>query len=194
MRLTSSRLRLAPLTLRRIGLRIGGWVSHAEAPGAQSSRAFSAISAPLRETSSKQVSSMDMPLNDSTGAIIETAIEIHRRLGPGLLESVYRKILAYELRKKGFDVLEEWPIPVVWDDIRLDLGFRADMIVNNSVLVELKSIEKVAPVATKILLTYLRLTDFRLGLLINFREELLKNGIIRIANKYVEEVSRRGAE
>jgi GxxExxY protein len=75
-----------------------------------------------------------MQLNEITGAIIETAIEIHRRLGPGLLESVYRKILAYELRKKGFGVLEEWPIPVVWEDVRLDIGFRADLIVNKVVL------------------------------------------------------------
>jgi GxxExxY protein len=136
---------------------------------------------------------MATALNNITGAIIETAIEIHRQLGPGLLESVYRKILAHELRKKGFDVQEEWPIPVVWDSIRMELGFRADLLVNSVVFVELKSVERIAPVATKILLTYLRLADLRLGLLINFGEELLKNGIHRIANDY-EEVSRRGAE
>jgi GxxExxY protein len=135
-----------------------------------------------------------MHINDITGSIIETAIDIHRRLGPGLLESVYRKILAYELRKKGFDVLEEWPIAVVWDDVQLDIGFRADLIVNNVVLVELKSVEQVAPVFKKTLLTYLRLADYRLGLLINFGEQILKNGIHRVANNYVEEDSRRVAE
>jgi GxxExxY protein len=115
-------------------------------------------------------------------------------LGPGLLESVYRKILAYELRKKGFDVDEEWPIPVVWDGAQMDVGFRADLIVNGMVLVELKSVEKMTPVYKKITLTYLRLTDMRVGLLINFGEELLKKGIHRIANHYTEEESRRGAE
>ena len=135
-----------------------------------------------------------MQLNDVTGVIIDTAIDIHRRLGPGLLETVYRKVLAYELRKKGLDVLEEWPIPVEWDSAQLEIGFRADLIVNGLVLVELKSVEKMARVYAKILLTYLRLADKRVGLLINFGEELLKNGIHRIANNYVEEGSRRGAE
>jgi GxxExxY protein len=128
-----------------------------------------------------------MQINDITGAIIELAIEIHRRLGPGLLESVYRKILAYELRKRGFEVLEEWPIAVVWEDMPPEIGFRADLIVNSVVLVELKSLEKLSPVHKKILLTYLRLADKRVGLLINFGEEVLKNGIHRIANNYVEE-------
>ena len=135
-----------------------------------------------------------MILNEITGAIIDTSIEIHRRLGPGLLESVYRKILAHELRKKGFNVQEEWPIPVVWDDIQMELGYRADLLVNSVVIVELKSVEKVAAVWKKVLLTYLRIADIRLGLLINFGEELLKNGIHRIASDYDEEVSRRGAE
>ena len=136
---------------------------------------------------------MIQSLNEITGAIIETAIEIHRRLGPGLLESVYRKILAHELRKKGFDVQEEWPIPVVWDNMQMELGFRADLLVNSAVIVELKSVEKVA-ICAKVLLTYLRIADIRLGLLINFGEELLKNGIHRIVNRYEEDSSRRGAE
>src|SRR5688572_1365651 len=105
-----------------------------------------------------------MHLNEITSAIIETAIDIHRRLGPGLLESVYRKVLAYELRKKGFEVCEEWPIPVVWDGVQLDIGFRADLIVNGAVLVELKSVENIAPVFKKTTLTYLRLADLRIGL------------------------------
>jgi GxxExxY protein len=137
---------------------------------------------------------MAVVLNEVTGAIIETSIEIHRLLGPGLLESVYRKILAHELRKKDFDVREEWPIPVMWDGIQMELGYRADLLVNSAVIVELKSVERVAPVCKKVLLTYLRIAEIRLGLLINFGEELLKNGISRVANDYEEEVSRRGAE
>lgn len=124
--------------------------------------------------------------NDVTGAIIETAIDIHRRLGPGLLESVYRKVLAYELTKKGFQVQAEQPIPVVWDDMRLELGFRADLIVNELVIVETKSVEAIHPVHKKQLLTYLRLTDKRVGLLINFNVELLKDGISRVVNNLVE--------
>lgn len=128
-----------------------------------------------------------MQINDITGTIIESAIDIHRRLGPGLLETVYRKVLAYELRKRGFEVLEEWPIAVVWDNVQLDVGFRADLIVNSVVLVELKSIEEIAPVHKKMLLTYLRLADKQVGLLINFGEEVLKNGIHRVVNNYREE-------
>lgn len=133
---------------------------------------------------------MSMRINDITGAIIEASIEIHRQLGPGLLESVYRKVLAYELRKRGFEVEEEWPIPVEWDAMKLEIGFRADLLVNNVVLVELKSVEKIAVVYKKILLTYLRISDRRIGLLINFGEEVLKNGIHRIASNYVEEEPR----
>ena|SRR5687768_3453352 len=102
-----------------------------------------------------------MHINDITGAIIDAAISIHRKLGPGLLETVYRKVLAYELRIRGFDVLEEWPIALVWADMPPEIGFRADLIVNSMVLVELESIEKLAPVHKKTLLTYLRLADKR---------------------------------
>ena len=124
--------------------------------------------------------------NEITGAIVDTAIQIHRKLGPGLLESVYRKVLAYELRKRGFRVVEEKPIPVVWEDVRLELGFRADLIVNNMVTIETKSVETVAPVHKKQLLTYLRLLDMRVGLLINFNVELLKDGISRVVNRLEE--------
>jgi GxxExxY protein len=124
--------------------------------------------------------------NDITAAIIETSIDIHRRLGPGLLESVYRKILAHELQKRGFDIQMEQPIPVVWDGMRLELGFRADVIVNDRVIVETKSVETVHPVHKKQLLTYLRLTDKRVGLLINFNVELLKDGIARVVNRLPE--------
>ena len=127
-----------------------------------------------------------MQHNEITSVVIEVAIDIHRRLGPGLLESVYRKILAHELRKRGLEVVEEKPIPVVWDGINLEVGFRADLIVNQMVIVELKSCEAVNPVFKKQLLTHLRLTNTQVGLLINFGEELLKNGIHRIVNNYQE--------
>jgi GxxExxY protein len=140
---------------------------------------YSASSAPLRETNSVAA---PLPENQITGVIVDVALDIHRRLGPGLLESVYAAILAHELRKRGFHVETEYPIPVEWDTIRLDVGFRADLIVEHSVVVELKSIETIAPVHKKILLTYLRLADKRVGLLINFGAELLKDGIHRVVN------------
>lgn len=88
---------------------------------------------------------------------------------------------------------EEWPIPVEWDGMRLDVGFRTDLIVDGVVLVELKSVEKITDVFKKVLLTHLRISDKRVGLLINFGEDLLKNGIYRIVNNYVEEEPQRGA-
>lgn len=120
--------------------------------------------------------------NELSAIVIDTALDIHRRLGPGLLESVYQEVLLFELRKRGLRVEKEVPIPVVWDDVKLDVGFRADLIVENMLIVELKSLEAVAPVHKKILLTYLRLADKRLGLLINFGMELLKDGISRVVN------------
>ncbi len=124
--------------------------------------------------------------NEISGTIVDVAMHIHQKLGPGLLESVYQKVMAYELRKRGVRVEEESPIPVVWDGIKMEVGFRADLIVENKVIVELKSVERVSPVFKKILLTYLRLADKRLGLLINFGEELLKDGIYRVANRLEE--------
>jgi GxxExxY protein len=123
-----------------------------------------------------------MTHNEITRTVIDAAIEIHRKLGPGLLESVYLVVLAHELRKRGLQVEKEVPIPLVWDNIRFEVGFRADLIVEGMVIVELKSVETVLPVHLKTLLTYLRLADKRLGLLLNFREEVLKEGIHRVAN------------
>ena len=135
--------------------------------------------------------------NDLTGLIIDTALSIHRQLGPGLLESVYLAVLAHKLRKRGLHVETEVPIPVVWDTVKLEVGFRADLIVERLVVVELKSIEVLAPVHKKQLLTYLRLADKRVGLLINFGAELLKNGIHRIVNRleepHAEALRRRDA-
>jgi GxxExxY protein len=117
---------------------------------------------------------------------VDASYKIHTTLGPGLLESVYEAVLFYELEKLGLLVARQVPIPVVYSKIKLDEGFRADLIVGKRVIVELKSIEKVAPVHKKQLLTYLRLADKRLGLLINFNEALIKNGITRIVNRLEE--------
>ncbi len=120
--------------------------------------------------------------NDVTGNIIDCCIKIHRVLGPGLLESVYEEVLAYELKKKGLLCERQVEVPVFYDELKMDLGFRADIIVEGKVIIELKSIESVLPVHKKQLLTYLKLSKKKVGLLINFNEELIKNGITRIAN------------
>ena len=127
-----------------------------------------------------------MTHNELSESIIGAAINIHRRLGPGLLENVYRKILAYELRKIGHHVEEEVPIPVIWDGQIMEVGFRADLIVDGMIVLELKSIEAIAPVHKKILLTYLRLSDKRLGLVLNFGAEVLRGGISRTVNDLIE--------
>lgn len=135
-----------------------------------------------------------MRINDITGAIVRTSIEIHRKLGPGLLESVYLYVLAHELRKQGFKVRTEVAMPVIWDGVQLEVGFRADLVVEDLVIVELKSQEAIAPVHKKQVLTYLRLADFTVGLLINFGVEMLKDGgIHRIVNGYTEEASSAGS-
>ena len=120
--------------------------------------------------------------NDVSGAVIDSAIRIHQALGPGLLESAYERVLAYELRKRGFHVETQVAVPLRYEDVLIEEGFRADIIVNGTVLVELKSVEKLSPVHKKQVFTYLKLTGIRLGLLINFGEALLKDGVVRIAN------------
>lgn len=120
--------------------------------------------------------------NQLSKIIVNTAYQIHSQLGPGLLESVYEEIMYYELRQQNLDVDRQKPIPVIWDDLKMQLGFRADLIVNNKVIIELKSVENIAPAHPKQVLTYLKLTNIKLGLLINFNESLIKNGIMRIVN------------
>jgi len=115
--------------------------------------------------------------------IVDTAYHIHTRMGPGLLETVYERILVYELQKRELSVEHQRAIPIKYDDITFDVGFRADLVVNGKVIVELKSIERLGLVHKKQLLTYLKLSDMRLGLLINFGENLIKNGIHRIVNR-----------
>lgn len=125
-------------------------------------------------------------LNHITCQVVDAAFCIHSRLGPGLLESVYEVILARELERRGFRVSRQAPVPIEFDGLRFDEDFRADMIVEEAVLVELKSVEALAPVHAKQTLTYIRLLDLRVGLLINFGEATLKQGIERIVNRYEE--------
>ena len=125
-----------------------------------------------------------MELNSITGAIIDESIKIHSDLGPGLLESMYEEVLSYRLLKRGLNVNRQVAIPLFYEGVKMDIGFRADMIINNAVIIEIKSVELLAPVHFKQLLTYLKLTHLTVGLLINFNEELLKKGIKRVVNNY----------
>ena len=123
-----------------------------------------------------------MTENEIATTVVDAAYTIHTRLGPGLLESVYETTLAYELTKRGLTVRRQQAMPVVYESVRMDIGFRADLIVADKVIVEIKSIEAISPVHRKQPLTYLRLTDKRLGLLINFNVELIKGGLTRVVN------------
>lgn len=114
--------------------------------------------------------------------IVDAAFRVHTTLGPGLLESVYHTVLAYELSQRGLRTISQKSIPVMYGNLRIATGFRADLIVEDKVIVELKSVEVLAPVHRKQLLTYLRLADKRLGLLINFHVALIKDGIVRVVN------------
>jgi GxxExxY protein len=125
-----------------------------------------------------------MQENEITGAILDCCIQIHRALGPGLFESVYEEILAYELEKIGLIVERQPGVEVEWDGRNMGLGFRADLIVDSKVIVELKSVEKLEKVHFKQLQTYLHLTGIRVGLLVNFNEALLKDGFHRVINGY----------
>jgi GxxExxY protein len=120
--------------------------------------------------------------NQISKKIVNSCYKIHTTLGPGLLESVYLEILTHELRKLGLKCEKEFGIPVCYEDVNLDLGFRADLIVENLVIVELKAIEKVLPVHKKQLMTYLKLTGIKLGMLVNFNVNLIKDGIERFVN------------
>ena len=124
-----------------------------------------------------------MDENQLSKIIVDCCYRIHTKLGPGLLESVYLEILIYELRKAGLKCQKEVGIPVHYEEVKIDLGFRADLIVENLVIIELKSIEKVQPVHKKQLMTYLKLTGMKLGLLANFNVNLIKDGIERVVNR-----------
>ena len=124
-----------------------------------------------------------MTENEIAKVIVDAAYHIHRKLGPGLLETVYEVLLARALSSRGLDIKRQAPIPIVFDGIKFNEGFKADLVVEEKVIVELKSVEQIAPVHKKQLLTYLRLADKRLGLLINFGSSLIKDGIFRVVNK-----------
>jgi len=127
-----------------------------------------------------------MTENEVAKQIVDVAFKIHTAYGPGLLESVYEAIMAYELQKRGLKVTRQQAIPLVHESIRMNVGFRADLIVESKVVVEIKSTDSIAAVHKKQLLTYLRLTGKKLGLLINFNVDLIKNGITRIVNRLEE--------
>ena len=124
-----------------------------------------------------------MTENQIATAVVDAAFKIHTTLGPGLLESVYEAVLEFELERRGMKVQHQVGLPVYYEGIKLELGFRVDLIVADKVIIEIKSVETLAPVHRKQLETYLRLMDLRLGLLINFNVELIKNGIQRVVNR-----------
>jgi GxxExxY protein len=121
-------------------------------------------------------------INDISGIVVDCAYHLHKNLGPGLLESVYEAVLEKMLQDKGLIVERQQRVPIVFEGMTFEEGFRADLIVEKMVIVELKSVETLAPVHGKQLLTYLRLLNYRLGLLINFGAPVIKDGIVRIVN------------
>ena len=123
-------------------------------------------------------------LNFISGEVVDSAMEVHTALGPGLLESSYEACLVYELRLRGLEVVQQLALPIVYKDVHLDYGYRLDLLVGGAVIVELKASEKFHPVHEAQLLSYLRLSGHRLGLLINFHVPRLKDGIKRVINPY----------
>ena len=130
-----------------------------------------------------------MTENEIARQIVDVAYHIHKAFGPGLLESAYEAMLAHDLEKRNLRIERQVPIPIIYDNVEIGIGYRADLIVEEKVIVELKSIEHVANVHKKQLLTYLRLADIRLGLLLNFGAPLMKRGITRVVNGLEENSS-----
>jgi GxxExxY protein len=123
-----------------------------------------------------------MLLNEISGAIVDAAVTIHREIGPGLLESVYEVVLAHELKSRNLSVDRQESVPIEYRGLRFEEGYRLDLLVEDTIIVEIKSVDKVTDVHKKQLLTYLRLKNKQLGLLLNFNVNLMKHGIVRIAN------------
>ena len=121
-------------------------------------------------------------VNPITSDVIAAAIEVHRVLGPGLLESVYLTCLLYELRQRGFKIETQEPQPIVYKGMKLDCGYRLDLVVNDSVIVEVKSVDRLAPIHQAQMITYLRLTGLHVGLLLNFNVPVMREGIKRVLN------------
>ena len=127
-----------------------------------------------------------MSINDLTGRIIGAAIEVHKELGPGLLESAYEECLCHELCLKGIAHERQKPLPLTYKDITLDCGYRLDIVVENAIILELKACERIEPIHKAQLLTYLKLTSLNIGLLLNFNVPIMKDGITRIVNNLVD--------
>jgi GxxExxY protein len=123
-----------------------------------------------------------MTENEIATIIVDASLEVHRELGPGLLESVYENCLAFELRQRGLNVMQQQPLTVVYKEVRMDMGFRLDLWVENKVVIEVKSVDALNDVHLAQTLTYLKLTSNKLGLLINFNVPLIKHGIRRVVN------------
>jgi GxxExxY protein len=123
-----------------------------------------------------------MTENEISNKIIGCAIEVYKQLGPGLLESAYQECLLYELKISGLEVQKEKPMPIIYKEIKLDHGYRIDLLVENKVVIEIKTVEVLNDVHTAQVLTYLKLGNYKLGLLLNFQVSVLKNGIKRIIN------------
>ena len=145
------------------------------------------VFAPLRKTTRQSVFARDnkrdiMTENELAKIVVDAAYRVHTQLGPGLLETVYEIALMHELKKRGLKAERQVPVSIRYDDVVFDEGFRADLIVEDKLILELKSVEQIAAVHKKQLLTYLRLADKRLGLLINFGAERIKDGISRVVN------------
>ena len=127
-----------------------------------------------------------MTENQIAAMVVDASLCVHRTLGPGLFETVYQAALNYELKKRGLLVFQQLGFPVQYEGVKLDLGFRVDLLVGKKVVIEIKSVDALAPVHRKQVLTYLRLMDLRLGLLINFNVELIRDGIQRVVNRLAE--------
>lgn len=120
--------------------------------------------------------------NELSKIIVDACLKVHRAMGPGLLENVYEEILAYELTKRGLKVERQKPVPVYYDEVKMKVGYRLDLLVNDKVIIELKSVEKLIAIHFKVTTNYLRLSNKKLAILVNFNVELIKNGIRRIVN------------
>ena len=123
-----------------------------------------------------------MTENDLSYKIIGLALELHKNIGSGLLESAYENALAYDLRETGLEVIQQAPMPFIYKEIKMEVGYRIDLLIENRIIIEIKSVETLAPVHYAQILTYLKLSQLKLGLLINFNCKLLKDGIHQIAN------------
>jgi len=149
--------------------------------GTNAARRFNSPVLTTENTENAKVSEPES-LNRITGSVIEAAIRVHRALGPGLLESAYEACLAYELAQLGFKVEQQKPLPLVYQEVKLDCGYRLDLLVEEKVIVEVKAVDRIAPIHQAQLLSYLKLSGCNVGLLINFNVKMLKQGICRMVN------------